>query len=159
MRTLILMAVGLALIASAAPSLAQKKYSAIYPPARESAVLRGDVPRFLLGDPLAKIRARDAKSLESLGLPANIKFPGMKSATTAPVGLDRYARLDVDRDGSISRREYMLGRFRGSRAGVAGESKRLRYQARLASRFRAADRNRDGEISAEEIAKLRNPRF
>jgi len=158
MRTMMLIAVGLAFIVSATPSMAQKKNSSIYPWERKGEQLRRDAQR----DPMAKIRSREEKGLKSLKLPSNRKIPGPKSASTEPsatVGLDRYAGLDSDRDGVISRQEYMSGRFRGSRAGAAGNSKRQRYQTRLNSRFRAADGNRDGKISAAEIAKLRNPRF
>jgi hypothetical protein len=158
MRTMMLIAVGLAFFVSATPSMAQKKNSSIYPWERKGEQLRRDAQR----DPMAKIRARQEKGIKSLALPSNRKLPGLKSASTgasATVGLDSYAGLDNDRDGVISRQEYMSGRFRGSRAGVAGNSKRQRYQSRLDSRFRAADRNRDGKISAAEIANLRNPRF
>lgn len=158
MRTMMLIAIGLAFIVSATPSMAQKKNSSIYPWERKGEQLR----RNALSDPMAKIRAREEKGMKSLGLPSNREIPGLGSPSTEPsgaVGLDRYAGLDSDRDGVISRQEYMSGRFRGSRAGVAGNSKRQRYQSRLDSRFRAADKNRDGKISAAEIAKLRNPRF
>jgi hypothetical protein len=47
----------------------------------------------------------------------------------------------------------MTDRLRVTRAGPAGESKRLRHQSKL------ADRNRDGKISSREISDLRNPRF
>jgi EF hand domain-containing protein len=157
MRIMLLTVIGLALIVTATPTMAQKK-SGVYPWERKGEQLRRDARR----DPTAKIRARDEKGLKRLGLPPNVKLPrstGPATQPSAPVGLDRYANLDADRDGFISRQEYLSGRFRASRAGPSGDSKRRRYQSKLDSRFRAADRNRDGRVSAEEIGALRNPRF
>lgn len=158
MRTLMLIAVGLALIVTATPSLAQKKNSAIYPWERKGELLRREAQR----DPMAKIRARELKGFYALGLPSNIKAlrkSKSSSQSTASSGLDRYSRLDRDRNGSISRQEYMAGRSRVSRNGVAGKSKQRRYKSRLNNNFRAADSNRDGKISASEIGALGKRRF
>ena len=158
MRTLMLIAVGLAFVTTATPSLAQKKNSAVYPWERKGEKLLRDARR----DPMAKIRAREEKGLKSLGLPSNKKSFGSKkeaAATPETVGLDRYSSLDSDRNGSISRQEYMSGRFRASRNGVAGNSKQRRYKSRLNSNFRGADTNRDGKISASEVGALGKRRF
>ena len=158
MRTLMLIAVGLAVIVTATPSVAQKKNSAIYPWERKGEQFRRGTQR----DPMAKIRAREEKGLKALGLPSNKKFSGHKNKAAASpetAGLDRYAGLDSDRNGSISRQEYMSGRFRASRNGVAGNAKQRRYKSRLNSNFRAADTNRDGRISASEIGALGKRRF
>lgn len=158
MRTLMLTAVGLALIVTATPSLAQKKNAVIYPWEQKGEQLRRANQR----DPMAKIRARELKGFYALGLPSNTKAlrkSKSSSRSAAAIGLDRYSRLDSDRNGSISRQEYMAGRARTSRNGVAGNSKQRRYKSRLNNSFRAADSNRDGKISASEIGALGNRIF
>jgi hypothetical protein len=67
MRTVMLIAVGLALTVGAAPSMAQKKNSALYPWERKGDQLVRDPQR----DPMAKILEQDRKILKILGLPSN----------------------------------------------------------------------------------------
>ena len=67
--------------------------------------------------------------------------------------------LDENRDGSVSRQEYMLKRQRPAEAGSRGTSSQMRRLKRLDSRFRAADRNRDGKLSGPEIDAMKGRRF
>ena len=115
MRTVMLIAVGLALTVGAAPSMAQKKNSALYPWERKGDQLVRDPQR----DPMAKILEQDRKILKILGLPSNKMSTGGETAPSANVGLDLYNILDGNRDGSISREEYMARRYRAGRAGAA----------------------------------------
>jgi hypothetical protein len=109
-------------------------------------------------DRAQRVRNRD---LRQLNLPKNRIFGSNTEAIAAPQSPDltRYSRLDSDRDGSISRSEYLTGRSRPVRAGASGATRNNSRQSRLHSRFRAADRNRDGRLSASELQNVRNRRF
>ncbi len=158
MRTKFLFAVGLAIVVTAGPSTAQNSNSSVYPWQRNGA----EVQLQGLRDPFAKIRARNEANLKKLGLQSNKRLPGIENRSmeaSGTVGLNRFSNLDADRNGGISREEYMSGRFRLPRFGKVGSLKRRYYKSKLVSRFRAADLNNDGSISAQEISKLRNPRF
>ena len=74
----------------------------------------------------------------------------------APPRYEAYRWLDSDRDGFISRQEYFSGR---SSVTFAGQARRRAALRRLDSRFRDADRNRDGRVSAGELEGLGNARF
>ena len=101
--------------------------------------------------------------LKSIGLPGQptlditkdaeppAELPGL-SQTVLP-------KLDENRDGSVSRQEYMLKRPRPAVAGSRGTSSQMRRLKRLDSRFRAADRNRDGKLSGPEIDAMKGRRF
>jgi hypothetical protein len=79
------------------------------------------------------------------------ELPGL-SQTVLP-------KLDENRDGSVSRQEYMLKRHRPAVAESRGTSSQMRRLKRLDSRFRAADRNRDGTLSGPEIDAMKGRRF
>jgi hypothetical protein len=112
------------------------------------------------GDPQQEIdRARRRlydDPLHRLGVPENrFEDPHAPDAPrTAPPAFDPgVSRLDNDRDGAISREEYFQGRTRLITPGFRGEQRQRRHQERLDSRFRDADRNRDGKITAEELQR------
>lgn len=69
------------------------------------------------------------------------------------------ARLDSDRDGSISREEYFRGRDRTFMAPDENPTRRRVYLERLDSRFRYADRDNDGQVSPAELGEIPNARF
>ena len=81
------------------------------------------------------------------------------TGSSGPARHGRHGRLDSNRDGFISRGEYLSGRSRPARAGTHGRARHVSRRARLHSRFRAADRNRDGKLSTDELQSLRNHRF
>lgn len=101
------------------------------------------------------------RDFRKLNLSKNRVFGPNAKATAAPPSSDmaRYGRFDTNRDGFISRGEYLARRSRPVRAGAHGVARHSSRQSRLHSRFRAADRNRDGKLSTGEFQRLRNRRF
>ena len=109
------------------------------------------------------IDKRIQKGLKSLGLPTQPKLDITKDAQPLPEppGLSEAVipRLDSNRDGVVSQQEYMVGRQRPATAGGQGTLQHVRRVQRLNSRFRAADSNRDGRLSASEIDAMKGRRF
>ena len=101
------------------------------------------------------------RDFRELNLSKNRIFGSDAEATVAPPSSDaaRYGRFDTNRDGFISRGEYLAGRSRPVRAGAYGEARHSSRRSRLHSRFRAADRNRDGKLSTGELQRIQNRRF
>jgi hypothetical protein len=101
--------------------------------------------------------------LDKLGFERNIDLnKGSGAGSSSPVSaidITRHDGLDIDRNGSISRREYLIGRTRGGRVSRFSPARQRHHQRRLESRFRAADQNRDGRITADELRGVRDPRF
>ncbi len=98
-----------------------------------------------------------------LGLPSHAKInqpKGPNAPVVAPVTLDPVvSHLDIDRDGSISRSEYVQGRSRLSNFGVKTNRNDQRRTRRLASQFRRTDSNGDGKVSPEELQARGSGRF
>lgn len=108
--------------------------------------------RKMYEDPLAKY-----------GLPANpapsslAPRQGAPPPATLPPEVDR---LDANRDGTITRQEYLSGRTRTPP--VLGGTPSLREQAlnaRNNTRFRHTDRNGDGIVTPGELGSAPNSRF
>jgi len=78
-----------------------------------------------------------------------------------PPGLSKAVipRLDTNRAGVVSRDAYFTGRQRPATAGAEGTNPHVRRIQRLNSRFRAADRNRDGRLSGPDIDAMKGRRF
>ena len=109
------------------------------------------------------IDKRINRGLRSLGLPTQPQLDITKDAEPLPQppGLSEAVipRLDTNCDGVVSRDEYFTGRQRPATAGAAGTNRHVRRINRLNSRFRAADRNRDGRLSGPEIDAMKGRRF
>lgn len=109
------------------------------------------------------IDKRIKKGLKSIGLPTQPKLDITRDAKPlpAPPGLSETVipRLDQNRDGVVSRQEYMLKRQRSATAGSQGTANKVRRLQRLNSRFRSADSNRDGKLSGPEIDAMKGRRF
>ena len=101
--------------------------------------------------------------MKSLGLPTQPQLDITKNAEPLPEapGLSEAVipRLDTNRDGVVSRHEYFTGRQRPATAGAEGTNQHVRRIQRLNSRFRAADRNRDGRLVGPEIDAMKGRRF
>ena len=112
-------------------------------------------------DQLGRAQRALRRDLNPLKLGNNRVF-GTNGEATAPQSssdVARYGRLDSNRDGFISRGEYMSGRSRPARARTYGTARQHARQTRLNSRFRNADLNRDGRLSTAELQSVRNRRF
>lgn len=109
------------------------------------------------------IDKRINEGLRSLGLPTQPQLDITKDAQPLPEppGLSESVlpRLDTNRDGTVSQQEYLFGRQRPSVAGQQGTLNHVRRSQRLNSRFREADKNRDGRLSAPEIDAMKGRRF
>lgn len=109
------------------------------------------------------IDKRIQEGLKSIGLPKQPELDTTRDAEPLPEppGLSETVipRLDQNRDGVVSRQEYMLKRQRPATAGSQGTSVKVRRLERLNSRFRSADRNRDGKLSGPEIDAMKGRRF
>jgi hypothetical protein len=82
------------------------------------------------------------------------------TASPALRDLDRnYSRHDANRDGVITRQEYLGSQGRTRPSPLRNTFRERTFQERADSRFRANDRNRDGRITPDELQDLRNPRF
>ena len=104
------------------------------------------------------------EGLKSLGLPPQPTYDANgrgQEAPAAPPGLSETVlpRLDSNRDGAVSREEYFDGRQRDTVAGDRGTQRALERYRRFDSRFRAADRNRDGKLTGAEIDAMKGRRF
>jgi hypothetical protein len=109
------------------------------------------------------IDKRINQGLKSIGLPNQPTLDITKDAAPLeePPGLSETVipKLDSNRDGVISRQEYMLKRQRSPTAGSRGTASQVRRLKRLNSRFRSADSNRDGKLSGPEIDAMKGRRF
>lgn len=109
------------------------------------------------------IDKRINEGLRSIGLPNQPKLDITRDAQplAPPPGLSETVipKLDTNHDGVISRQEYLLSRQRTPTAGRQGTASQVRRYERLDSRFRAADRNRDGKLSGPEIDAMKGRRF
>lgn len=103
------------------------------------------------------------ESLRKLGLPDQPSPDQGREAEpeAEPPGLSQSVmpRLDSNDDGYVSRDEYFSSRQRVPTVGIQGTQRYLHRRERLDSRFRAADRNRDGRLSPDEIDGMEGRRF
>lgn len=68
-------------------------------------------------------------------------------------------QLDTNQDGFVSREDYMRDHQRGATVGDIGTQRYTQRYHRFDSRFRAANRDRDGCLSPDEIDAMQGRRF
>ena len=86
---------------------------------------------------------------------------GASSAAPVSPTDPSFRRYDLNGNGTISADEYTAARMRAAPANpnaVDAERRRMLLE-RFDSRFRSADRNRDGRITPGEMGGVSNPRF
>ena len=109
------------------------------------------------------IDKRINEGLKRLGLPPQPKLDitGETVPQEEPPGLSETVMpgLDQNRNGFVSRDEYMRARRGLRHAGRRGAEFYVHRGQRFDSRFRAADRNRDGRLSPDEIDRMKGRRF
>ncbi|MEX2455295.1 MAG: EF-hand domain-containing protein [Rhodospirillaceae bacterium] len=103
------------------------------------------------------------EGLRTLGLPDQPQLDTTIDSGPAPEppGLSDTVlpELDANGNGYISRDEYFSARQRAPVVGGRGTERHLHRRDRMDSRFRTADSNRDGRLSAEEIDAMEGRRF
>ncbi len=121
-------------------------------------VLNPQLPQY--ENPLDK---RIEQARKALGLPPQPKFDNQGETSPSPVepGLSSTVlpQLDRNQDGFVSREEYMSDRQRGATVGALGTQRYMQRYHRFDSRFRAADTDRDGRLSPDEIDAMQGRRF
>ena len=109
------------------------------------------------------IDKRINEGLKRLGLPPQPKLDitGDLVPQEEPPGLSSslMPTLDQNRNGFVSRDEYMRSRRGLLHADRRGAEFYIRRGERFDSRFRAADTNRDGRLSPTEIDRMQGQRF
>lgn len=90
-------------------------------------------------------------------VPANVPMPEPPEATRPPQDREakRLARYDRDKDGSVSRAEYLKSRERAFAKLDVNRDGRLdfeEYAVRTIDKFEAADGDRSGRLDAGEFA-------
>lgn len=149
-----------AFVVSAVPSLAlAQQQPKPFPWERDTdRFFNGGLPK--VENPIDR---RIKEGLKSLGLPnqPQLDITGETAPLPEPPGLSQSVipRLDTNRDGEVSQQEYLLGRQRPGTAGRQGTARQVYRAQRLNSRFRAADRNRDGRLTGDEIDAMQGRRF
>lgn len=127
---------------------------------RANAQIKNALGQLNYKQPSYNPNAEMEKRLRKLGLTSDpgrrqgraVSTPNVPSATQ-----DRLLRrFDSDRDGEITQQEYYSGKSRG---GNASGFRARKARARMRSNFRAADRDRNGRLSTQELGTIGNPRF
>ena len=97
-----------------------------------------------------------------LGLPSNEinqQKPSKTPSATPGAQDPALVQLDANGDGAISRSEYFQGRSRPTNLGYRSETAKQFQDQRLRSQFRDTDFNRDGKVTADELAARGGGRF
>jgi hypothetical protein len=124
-----------------------------------------------LPDPIRDRERAEQERLKRLGLPvyepakpgAGTKSrpgdPGAVSAPAAPTFDPQYQRLDRNRDGGLSRQEYVNSRMRAMPPQLKGTWREREYRDRVNAQYRALNRNTDRRITPDELQRLPGARY
>jgi hypothetical protein len=118
-----------------------------------------------LPDPIRDRERAEQERLKRLGLPVHEPpkaGPGKSSEPLAPAvpAFDRHhQRFDVNRDGSLSRQEYVNSRMRAMPPQYKNTWREREYRDRVNAQYRAINRNRDRRITPDELQNPPSGRF
>ncbi|MGB0631750.1 MAG: hypothetical protein ACPGRZ_13755 [Alphaproteobacteria bacterium] len=150
--------IALAVAFACAPAFSQQQPTPFPWEKNADRFLRQGLPK--IENPIDK---RINEGLKRLGLPPQPKLDitGETVPQEQPPGLSETVMptLDQNRNGFVSRDEYMRSRRGLLHAGRRGAEYHIRRDQRFDSRFRDADRNRDGRLSPDEIDRMKGRRF
>lgn len=143
------------------PAAAQQKS-----PDRDPFAKQPNVERFLHPEPPKFVNPIDKDirdAIRKLGLgkqPNPLGNDDAKAPEPAPgLSAEVLPKLDGNRDGYLSEKEYIGGRIPAPTAGVGNPRRRVEEYRRYGARFRAADRNGDGRLSPSEIDAMQGKPF
>jgi hypothetical protein len=124
-----------------------------------------------LPDPIRDRERAEQERLKRLGLPvyepakpaAGAKSrpgdPAAVSAPAVPTFDPQYQRLDRNRDGGLSRQEYVNSRMRAMPPQFRNTWREREYRDRVNAQYRAINRNTDRRITPDELQGLPGARY
>jgi hypothetical protein len=124
-----------------------------------------------LPDPIRDRERAEQERLKRLGLPtyeqpkpgggakAKPGDPAAVSAPAVPTFDQQYQRRDRNRDGGVSRQEYVNSRMRAMPPQFKNTWREREYRDRVNAQYRAINRNNDRRITPDELQSLPGARY